>query len=48
MKIKIEKQPQLMPKYNPFQTGYGIQEYARYKKKGRNAERMKKELKNYY
>lgn len=34
MKIKIEKQPQLMPKYNLFQTGYGIQESARYKKKG--------------
>lgn len=48
MKIKVEKQKQLMPKYNLYQTGHGVQMSAKYKKKGRNAEKMRAELKKYY
>lgn len=47
MTIKVEKKT-ITPKYNPYQTGTGVWVSDKYKKKGRNAEKIRKEIKNYY
>lgn len=45
-KITIERKT-VGEKYNPFQTGHGVWTSEKYKKKGRKAEKERKEMKDY-
>lgn len=48
MRIKVERKT-LMPKYNPYQTGSGVQISDKHKgRKSKVGQQQKKELKNYY
>lgn len=40
-------QKTITPKYNPYQTGTGVWQSEKYKKKGRKAEKDRKEMKRY-
>lgn len=44
VKNSVENTLSQMPKYNPHQTGCGVIVSKKYKKKGRMAQKLKKEL----